>query len=164
MSSSVCGWIETPVGSMVATLTSDKLLSKLEFLERIDQQQENINEAELRKNTEKDKNLKKIQHEMTEYFQGKRTVFSVPLAEPDHPLMAIPFGETWTYSQLAGHLGNPKAARHAGRICSTNNVVIIIPCHRVVSKSGAIKYGAGPERKTHLIDHEAKVIRENAKQ
>lgn len=48
-------------------------------------------------------------------------------------LREIPYGETWTYSELARHIGQPTAARAVGQACATNPTALIVPCHRVVN-------------------------------
>ena len=77
----------------------------------------------------------------------------------DH-LRMIPEGQTVHYSEIASALGQPKAARAVARACAANPAAIIIPCHRVVPKSGGVGgYRWGPERKTKLLAIEkAKVV------
>ena len=71
-------------------------------------------------------------------------------------LMAIPYGETRTYSQIAERLGVPKGQRAVGRACATNPVSILIPCHRALRQSGALAgYRWGVERKRALLEREA---------
>ncbi len=72
-------------------------------------------------------------------------------------LLAIPSGETRTYSQIAERLGTPKGQRAVGRACATNPVSILIPCHRALRKDGALAgYRWGVERKRALLDLELK--------
>jgi O-6-methylguanine DNA methyltransferase len=52
--------------------------------------------------------------------------------------MAIPYGEQRSYSQVAAEIGRPKAARGIGGAMAANSLPIIIPCHRVVGKSGSM--------------------------
>ena len=65
-------------------------------------------------------------------------------------LTTIPPGQTRQY----GNIKTKNHARAYGRACSTNPIYIIIPCHRVVSASGVIKYGGGAEMKVWLLNHE----------
>lgn len=53
-------------------------------------------------------------------------------------LARVPYGETITYSQLAERAGNPKAIRAAASACARNPVPILIPCHRIIAKSGGL--------------------------
>lgn len=70
-------------------------------------------------------------------------------------LRTIPVGRTWSYGQLAAHLGQPKAARAVGHANSLNPVGIIVPCHRVIGASSALTgYAGGLERKQWLLRHE----------
>jgi len=70
-------------------------------------------------------------------------------------LRSIPAGTTWSYGQLAAHLGQPKAARAVGHANSLNPVGIIVPCHRVIGASSALTgYAGGLERKRWLLRHE----------
>ncbi len=70
-------------------------------------------------------------------------------------LRAIPRGETRSYSELARELGEPKATRAVARACATNRVALLVPCHRVVSASGALTgYRWGVERKKQLLEAE----------
>jgi AraC family transcriptional regulator of adaptative response/methylated-DNA-[protein]-cysteine methyltransferase len=70
-------------------------------------------------------------------------------------LRAIPPGETWTYAQLAAHIGKPGAQRAVGRACATNPVAVVVPCHRAVRSDGGLggyRWGLGVKQK--LIDGE----------
>lgn len=70
-------------------------------------------------------------------------------------LIAIPAGETRTYSEVAAAIGNPKGARAVARACATNPLPLVIPCHRVVRKDGELGgYRWGIERKQMLLEHE----------
>ena len=70
-------------------------------------------------------------------------------------LRRIPRGETRSYSQLAAELGDPNATRAVARACATNRVAILVPCHRVVSATGATSgYRWGAERKLRLLESE----------
>ena len=71
-------------------------------------------------------------------------------------LIAIPPGETRSYSEIAEAIGTPGARRAVGRACATNPVAIIVPCHRVVRGDGAVgNYRWGVQRKEALLAREA---------
>ncbi|MDJ0608704.1 MAG: methylated-DNA--[protein]-cysteine S-methyltransferase [Kiloniellales bacterium] len=71
-------------------------------------------------------------------------------------LIAIPPGETRSYSEVARAIGNPAARRAVGRACATNPVALIVPCHRVVRGDGAVgNYRWGVQRKEALLAREA---------
>ena len=70
-------------------------------------------------------------------------------------LREIPVGETWSYGELAEHIGTPGASRAVGTANASNPVGLIVPCHRVVRTDGSIGgYGFGPDRKRWLLEHE----------
>ncbi|HEV2179462.1 MAG TPA: methylated-DNA--[protein]-cysteine S-methyltransferase [Gemmatimonadaceae bacterium] len=71
-------------------------------------------------------------------------------------LRAIPPGATTTYGQLAARLGRPTSARAVGAACGANPLAIVVPCHRVIARDGALTgYRWGVERKRALLEREA---------
>ena len=103
------------------------------------------------------------ERELGEYFAGKRKTFSVPLEMRGtsfqknvwHALLAIPFGETRSYGQLAKQLGNPQAMRAVGAANGRNPISIIVPCHRVIGASGKLTgFAGGLETKAQLLNLE----------
>jgi methylated-DNA-[protein]-cysteine S-methyltransferase len=104
--------------------------------------------------------FEKTKQQLDGYFAGERDHFSVPIAAEGTPfqqsvwqaLTRIPFGETWSYQQLADEIGNPKAVRAVGLANGKNPVSIIVPCHRVIGKNGKLTgYAGGVERKSALL-------------
>ncbi|MGW6457880.1 methylated-DNA--[protein]-cysteine S-methyltransferase [Streptomyces sp. NPDC055078] len=98
------------------------------------------------------------------YFAGELTEFAVPLRLAGTPfqravwdrLLAIPYGETRTYGELAEELGNPNASRAVGLANGKNPVSIIVPCHRVIGSTGSLTgYGGGLSRKQRLLSFES---------
>jgi len=70
-------------------------------------------------------------------------------------LRAIRPGTTWTYAQLAAHVGRPRAVRAAGAANGANPVSLFMPCHRVIAADGTLwGYGGGLPRKAWLLRHE----------
>ncbi|MDF5441804.1 MGMT family protein, partial [Vibrio parahaemolyticus] len=62
------------------------------------------------------------------------------------------YGETWSYQDLANAIGNPKAVRAVGLANGKNPISIVVPCHRVIGKSGKLTgYAGGVERKQRLL-------------
>jgi methylated-DNA-[protein]-cysteine S-methyltransferase len=109
--------------------------------------------------------LVETEQQLGEYFAGKRKEFSVYLAlrgtrfQKDvwDALLAIPFGETRSYGQLAKQLGNPRATRAVGAANGKNPVSIIVPCHRVIGSSGKLTgFAGGLNAKAHLLNLERK--------
>ena len=97
--------------------------------------------------------------ELKEYFAGKRKKFTLPLDPEGTPfqkncwkvLRAIPYGMTISYSEQAKRLGSPRAMRAVGEANGANPIPIIIPCHRVIGKNGALGGYAGGARKKKLL-------------
>ncbi len=74
-------------------------------------------------------------------------------------LRTIPFGDTWTYGQLARALGRPTAVRAVARANATNRVPLIVPCHRVIGTDGTLTgFGGGLHLKARLLNHELRVM------
>ena len=108
---------------------------------------------------------KRAVHELDAYFAGRLKKFTVPLELRGTPfqkavweaLLRIPYGETRSYSDIALAIGKPAAVRAVGLANGANPVSIIVPCHRVIGKSGdLVGYGGGLERKRALLDLEAR--------
>jgi len=104
------------------------------------------------------------ERQLGEYFAGKRESFSVPLdmqgtrfqKDVWEALLAIPFGETRSYAQLAAQIGNPAATRAVGAANGRNPISIIVPCHRVIGSSGKLTgFAGGLETKAHLLKLES---------
>jgi len=101
--------------------------------------------------------------ELNEYLDGQRTAFSVPCQTRGNPfqekvwdrLKTIPFGETVSYGELAAELGDPHLAQAVGSAVGRNPISIIIPCHRVVGRSGQLTgYAGGLRNKRFLLELE----------
>jgi len=101
--------------------------------------------------------------QLEEYFEGERKVFDFPLnivgtqfqKEVWQALRAIPFGQTWSYGQIAKAIERPGASRAVGAANGANVLPIIIPCHRVIGADGSLTgFGGGLEAKEFLLAHE----------
>ncbi len=112
--------------------------------------------------------LKQTEAQLGEYFASERITFTVPLDMRGTPfqklvweaLLAIPYGETRTYSQLASQLGSPRATRAVGAANGRNPVAIIAPCHRVIGSSGKLTgFAGGLAAKAHLLELESRAER-----
>lgn len=104
--------------------------------------------------------LQKARLQLTEYFDGKRTTFTIPLnpvgTDFQHfvwqTLQKISYGGTCTYGEMAAMMGNPKAARAVGSALHSNPLPIFIPCHRVLPSNGGIGgFAWGKEAKRLLL-------------
>jgi len=111
--------------------------------------------------------LDQASRQLGEYFDGRRTVFDLPLdfrlatgfrrAVLAH-LPAIPYGRTESYAQVAAATGSPKAVRAVGTACARNPLPVVVPCHRVVRSDGtAGGYAGGPDAKHVLLTLESAV-------
>ena len=101
--------------------------------------------------------------QLKEYFAGTRRSFDLPLRLQGtefqqrvwQELTQIPYGETWSYGQLAKRIGKPSASRAVGLANGRNPISILVPCHRVIGADGSLTgYGGGLERKQWLLAHE----------
>ena len=104
------------------------------------------------------------QAQLREYFAGERKTFDVPLKLTGtdfqvrvlEELQRIPYGETASYSEIAERIGRPRAMRAVGAANGRNPIPIIIPCHRVIGRSGDLTgFGGGLEAKAALLRLEA---------
>ncbi|MGO9086953.1 MAG: methylated-DNA--[protein]-cysteine S-methyltransferase [Candidatus Sulfotelmatobacter sp.] len=104
--------------------------------------------------------------ELEEYFAGQRRKFSfaLDLRGTDfqlacwRALLAIPYGETRSYADIARAVGNPKGFRAVGMANNRNPVAIAIPCHRVIASNGTLcGYGGGLDVKRKLLELEGAV-------
>ena len=98
------------------------------------------------------------------YFAGEQRNFDLPLAPTGTAfqrrvwtaLLAIPYGETRTYGEIAAQLGKPSAARAVGRANATNPICVLIPCHRVIGADGTLTgFAFGEDLKRRLLEHES---------
>ncbi len=101
--------------------------------------------------------------QLTEYFEGARREFDLPLRLQGtafqqrvwRELTEIPYGQTWSYGQLADRIDKPRASRAVGLANGRNPISILVPCHRVIGADGSLTgYGGGIERKRWLLVHE----------
>jgi len=107
--------------------------------------------------------LTRLEAELEEYFRGERREFTVSIDVTGTPferrvwdvLLGIPCGATCSYGEIAASLGKPTASRAVGRANGANYLAILIPCHRVIEASGALRgYGGGLWRKRRLLELE----------
>ncbi|MFB5192301.1 methylated-DNA--[protein]-cysteine S-methyltransferase [Alicyclobacillus fastidiosus] len=106
--------------------------------------------------------------ELHAYFYRGEVQFQVPLVYHGTPfqeavwagLRSIPYGQTWSYRELALQIGNPLAVRAVGQANRANRIAVVIPCHRVIGANGALVGYAGSETdlKASLLRHEQSVV------
>lgn len=109
--------------------------------------------------------LKKTVKEIDAYFKGRLKKFTIPLSPTGtdfqktvwQALETIPYGQTWSYQDLAKKIDNEKASRAVGNANGKNPIGLIIPCHRVIQKSGKLGgYTGGVHIKEQLLALENK--------
>jgi methylated-DNA-[protein]-cysteine S-methyltransferase len=108
--------------------------------------------------------LDQAERQLSEYFDGTRTEFDLPLASEGSEfqkkvwaeLRRIPYGETATYGDIARRLGyEPVISRAVGTANASNPLPIVVPCHRVIGSDGKLTgYAGGIERKRTLLEME----------
>ena len=158
-------WMESPVGPLLAGATLDAVML-LEFSDgRILEGQLQALRKRFSMSIARGGNrwLDELRRQLAEYFAGQRRSFDLPLHYPGSAfqvkvwkgLLQIPYGATWSYRELALHVGDAKASRAVGMANGTNRLAILIPCHRVVNSNGTLGgYGGGSWRKRLLLDLE----------
>jgi O-6-methylguanine DNA methyltransferase len=107
--------------------------------------------------------LQPFVRELEEYFAGQRREFSFPLDLRGtdfqlacwRALLAIPYGETRSYADIARAVGRPSGFRAVGMANNRNPVAIVVPCHRVIGSDGSLAgYGGGLDIKRKLLELE----------
>jgi len=105
--------------------------------------------------------------QLEEYFAGERQTFDLPhdaagtafQRDVWRAVARIPFGVTCSYADIAAAIGRPRACRAVGAANRANPLPIVIPCHRVIGKSGSLTgYGGGIDRKQALLQFERKAL------
>ena len=138
-------YYKSPIGILEIICKSNKLVS----LKLVDYCEKSNVETDF---------IKDIIKQLDEYFSGKRQYFDIKISPNGtnfqklvwNELLKIHHGTTKSYSQIAMEIGKPNVQRAVGSACNKNPIMIIIPCHRVISKSGNLggfAYGISVKRK-----------------
>jgi methylated-DNA-[protein]-cysteine S-methyltransferase len=107
--------------------------------------------------------LRETRAQLKAYFAGDRRGFDLPLRPEGTPfqqdvwamLAEIPYGETWTYGDVARRIGRPDAVRAVGAANGRNPIPIVLPCHRVIGADGSLTgFGGGLPTKQYLLELE----------
>ncbi len=105
----------------------------------------------------------KVKLQLFEYFEGKRKVFNIPIhlkgtvfqEKVWGALLKIPYGKTSSYKDIAVAIDNENASRAVGLANGKNPIMIIVPCHRVISSNGKLNgYACGSDMKEFLLSLE----------
>ncbi len=160
--------LDTPLGLMLS-VANERGVCMLEFVDRRSMEAQ---VATLKKHFPQpvvpgsNNLLDALAKELTSYFAGTLTEFTVPLIHPGTPfqlavwnvLKTIPFGETTSYRAIAEKISRSGASQAVGRANGDNRLAILLPCHRVVRSDGHLcGYAGGLRRKQWLLDHERRV-------
>ncbi len=166
--------VDSPIGPLFLAASARGLVA-LEFDARLPGQQSiRPNPRDLRRETEKEKQkgfqfqaspqqMQAYVSELEEYFAGKRRefTFALDLRGTDfqqacwRALLAIPYGETRSYADIARAVGKPNAFRAVGMANNRNPVAIVVPCHRVIASNGSLcGFGGGLDVKRKLLELE----------
>lgn len=157
--------METPLGPMLG-VANDSGVCLLEFVDRKSMTEQ---VATLRGHFPgtvvpgTNEHLDQLADELSSYFAGVLTEFTVPLVYPGSPfqslvwavLRTIPYGKTVSYGSIAAQIGKPGGSQAVGRANGENRLAIVIPCHRVVRSDGDLcGYAGGLRRKEWLLNLE----------
>lgn len=157
--------LDTPLGPMLAA-ASNEVVCQLEFVDRRELER---SYADIRRHFDlpvvpgENAVLQKLRRELQEYFSGARRDFTVPITLRGtdfqqhvwRELQRIVYGRTASYEAIARKIGSPAAVRAVARANGANRLYLLVPCHRVIAKGGALSgYGGGVWRKRLLIELE----------
>src|ERR1700691_4062279 len=161
--------VDSPIGPLFLAFSARGLVA-LEFDARLPGQQTiRPNPRDLRKEAKgfefvnSPRELQAYASELEEYFAGKRREFTFPLDLRGtefqkacwRALLAIPYGETRSYGDIARAVGKPHGFRAVGMANNRNPVAIVVPCHRVIAAEGRLGgYGGGLDVKRKLLELE----------
>lgn len=143
--------LDTPIGKII--IEADDL--SVSFIGFKELRQETANELS-----------QNARAELDEYFAGIRQVFSFPISQPGtefqqkvwQELLNVPIGYPISYSALSKKMNNPLAIRAIAAANGKNNLMIVVPCHRIIGANGdLVGYAGGLWRKKWLLEHEAKM-------
>lgn len=157
--------LDTPLGDMIA-IADDHSLYLLEFMDcrGLDRELEALKQkknATIISGTTPP--IKSIENELKQYFNGNLIEFKTPLFFMGSPfqksvweaLQNIPYGKTKSYADIANAIGKPTAYRAVAQANGSNQLAIVIPCHRVINSNGNLGgYAGGITRKEWLLHHE----------
>ncbi len=140
---------KTPIGKIKI---SDNGKAIIRITTKVDfEKDDNIKETDL---------IKKAYNQLEEYFARKRKEFDLPLefegtefqVKVWNALLTIPYGETRSYKEIAEQIECPKGARAVGMANNKNEIMIVVPCHRVIGSSEKlVGYAGGLDIKSELL-------------
>ncbi|MCI0667343.1 MAG: methylated-DNA--[protein]-cysteine S-methyltransferase [Methylococcaceae bacterium] len=156
----VYNFVPSPIGQL-AVVTSDRGLHAI-FFPKDDDPHEIFSNL---KTSDDHPVYTRTLEQLQEYFSGNRKTFDIPLVlngtrfqhSAWNLLREIPYGQTLSYEEQAIRLGGKEKVRAVARANAMNRIPILIPCHRVIGKNGALTgYGGGLAIKAFLLDLESR--------
>ena len=148
--------LNTPFGK-VGIQTKNKALTRIILPNQL------INLNQVNFSSELSNFHKSARKQLKEFFYLKRETFTIFYKISLSPfyrivleeINKIPYGKTLSYAQIAKNINESKAYRAVGMACKNNPIPIVIPCHRVILKSGQIgDYAGGLSLKARLLNKE----------
>ncbi len=147
--------LPTPIGT-VRILAHEEAITRIDFVEEVDASAHAENDV-----------TRLARQQLNDYFEGQRQAFDLPLAPAGtefqqacwQALVQIPYGETRNYAEQARVIQRPSALRAVGAANGANPISIVVPCHRVIGKSGQLTgYAGGLNRKAWLLALERNAV------
>lgn len=154
-------FIPSPIGRLKLVASREGLVAVLWARETPSRADAELGEM---RNEDGNRMLLETERQLNEYFAGKRREFSLRLDMRGTPfqksvweaLLAIPYGETRSYGQIAKQIGRPSASRAVGAANGQNPIPIVVPCHRVIGSTGKLTgFGGGLDVKEKLLGIES---------
>ena len=162
--------LSTPLGSMMA-VADDQAVLYLQFVDpnQLESQIDRLQKLfKVSISMLGNAVLAQLRHELDQYFAGNLQSFSVPIkvdgtefqSKVWSALQAIEYGTVRSYQDVAQAVHSDKAVRAVGSANRVNRCAILIPCHRVIAKTGKFGgYAGGVDRKIWLLAHEQKMVK-----
>jgi O-6-methylguanine DNA methyltransferase len=158
-------WLDTHLGQMLA-IADEEVLYLLEFRDKIDLQdgvEKLLSKTKSTIISGTNHPIESIKAELRAYFDGSLQVFKTSVQLLGSPfqklvwneLVHIPYGQTRSYLEQAHSIEKQTACRAVANANGANQIVIVIPCHRIINSNGKLGgYSGGLSRKKWLIEHE----------
>jgi AraC family transcriptional regulator of adaptative response/methylated-DNA-[protein]-cysteine methyltransferase len=163
------GSLETPIGAFVVVVSA-KGLCALRLIENqhlgtlLEEIRHDFADADL---IADDRAVRPVARKIEAVIAGRLAATDVPLDMRGTPfqkrvweeLVRVPWGKTYSYSDLAAKIGKPRAVRAVASACARNPVAFVVPCHRILRKGGGLGgYYWGVAMKRQLLERENKSL------
>ena len=159
----LAGAVATPLGPLTI-LVEDDTVRAASFIDHGEEIRRRLDPAARRAELRQVRDLGPVTAAVRAYFDGDPGALDgLAVGQAGNPyfqaawtaMREVPAGTTVSYRELAGRVGDPGTARAAGFACASNQVVLIVPCHRVVRSDGTLgDYFYGLDVKRWLLRHE----------